>query len=323
MNRLRRTVLALPLAFSAMTAWAQADSFPTKPIRILVGYAAGSGADVVVRAMLPRLQEGLKQGVIVDNKPGAGGVLAVQELMRSAPDGHTLLLAAMPQLAILPAITKVPYVVERDLLPISQSVGTDLVLVSSPQKVPAATMQEFVSWSKRQSQLFFGTPGPGTVGHFGAYLLGDAVGTGVEPIHFKTTADQMSGLVNGDIHAQFFSYAAALPIVRTGKVKVLMTTSPARSPMFPDAPTPKEVGLPQLQFTSWYGYLAPAGTPAPVLERLQAEFVKSASAPEVKQKLEDAGLRVTATGREEFARIVRDDAARWGKVVAATGFRQD
>lgn len=320
MNFPRRSLLALSLAAAATGAWAQAD---TKPVRILVGYAAGSGADVVVRAMLPRLQETLRQTVVVDNKPGAGGILAIQELMRSAPDGHTLLLAAMPQLAILPAISKVPYVVERDLVPISQSVGTDLVLVTSQKKVPATTMQDFVAWARRQSQLFMGTPGPGTVGHFGAYLFGDAAGTKVEPIHFKTTADQMTGLVNGDIDAQFFSYGAALPIVRSGKVNVLMTTSPSRSTMFPDAPTPKEVGLPQLQFTSWYGYLAPAGTPAPVLERLQAAFVKSATSPEVKQKLEDAGLRVTATSREEFARIVREDAARWGRVVAATGFRQE
>jgi tripartite-type tricarboxylate transporter receptor subunit TctC len=303
--------------------WAQPDSFPSKPLRILVGYAPGSGADVVVRAMLPRLQETFRQGVIVENKPGAGGVLAVQELMRSAPDGHTLLLAAMPQLCILPAIAKVPYKVERDLVPVTQAVGTDLVLLINPQKVPAQSMQEFIAWARQQPQLFFGTPGPGTVGHFGAYLVADAARTKVEPIHFKTTADQMIGLVNGDIHAQFFSYAAALPIVRTGKVKVLMTTSPTRSSMFPDAPTPKEVDQPNLQFTSWYGFFAPTGTSAAVVDRLQTELVRVTTHPEVRQRLEDSGLRVTGTTRDEFARQIGEDATRWGKVVTATGFRQD
>jgi tripartite-type tricarboxylate transporter receptor subunit TctC len=162
----------------------------SRPLRILLCYTPGSGADVVVEAMLPRLKEAFRQGVVVENKPGAGGVLAVREVARSAPDGCTLLLAAIPQLAILPAISKVPYQAYRDLAPISQSVDTDLVLLSNPSKVPARSMQEFVAWGKTQPTLFFGTPGPGTVGHFGAYLIGDVVGVPVEPIHFRITADQ-------------------------------------------------------------------------------------------------------------------------------------
>ena len=318
--RLRLTLAALPLVLAFSAGAAQPD-FPSKPLRLLVGYAPASGADVVARVLGNKLEETFKQGVIVENKAGAGGVLAAQETMRAAPDGHTLMVAAMPQMTILPAIGKVPYNVERDFVPVSQVVGTDLVLVTHPDRVPSGSMQAFADWAKKQPSLFFGTPGPGTVGHFGAYFFSDAVKVKVEPVHFRTTGDQVSALLNGDIHAQFFSYAAALPLVKAGKLKALVTTSPTRSTMFADVPTSAEAGYPGMQFTSWYGVFAPAGTPPEIVEKLSAEIIKATKAPATRTRLEDAGLRVTATTREEFARLLKEDIARWGQVVKATGFK--
>jgi tripartite-type tricarboxylate transporter receptor subunit TctC len=305
----------------AVAASAADNDFPTKPIKLLVGYAPASGADVVARQVAAKLQESLKQPVVVENKPGAGGVIATQEVVRSTPDGYTLLLAAMPQIAILPIIEKVPYNVSKDLVPVSQVVVTELVLVTNPQKVPSATMADFVAWAKKQPSLFMGTPGPGTVGHFGASILGDAIKVKVEPVHFRTTGDQMSALLNGDIQAQFFSFPAAAAQVQAGKLKALLVTGPARSATFPDTPTSVEAGYPTLQFASWYGVLAPAGTPTAVLDKLNGEIAKLSRAADTRTKFEEQGMRVTGSSRDDFAKVIQGDVTRWGEVVKSSGFK--
>lgn len=317
--RLAATTLVIALGVPAVSA---EPGFPTKPVRLLVGYAPASGADVVARLVATKLQQGLKQAVVVENKPGAGGLIAAQETARAAPDGYTLMMGAMPQISIAPATNpKLPYDPVRDFAPVSQVVGTDLVLITNPQRVPSGSMQEFVAWGRKQPSLFFGTPGPGTVGHFGAYFLADAAKVTIEPVHFKSTGDAILAMFNGDVHAQFVPYAVAAPQVKAGKLRALLVTGPVRSAMFPDTPTSKEAGFPDIQFTSWYGVFAPANTPADVLDKLNAELVKVTADPEMRTKLEDAGLRVTGTSREDFAKVIRDDTARWGKVVKATGFK--
>lgn len=317
-NHLR--VLALILAIPGLASAAEIE-FPTKPVRLLVGYAPASGVDVAARIIASHLEQRFKHGVIVENKAGAGGVIATQEVARAQPDGHTLLVVAMPQMAILPSISKVTYNAEQDFAPVSQIVGTDLVLVINPERVPAANMAEFTTWSRKQSTLFFGTPGPGTVGHFGAYLFSESIGTKIEPIHFRSTGEQVTGLLNGDIHAEFFSYATALPLVKAGRLKAILATSPTRSSMFPDVPTAAEAGLPRMQFTSWYGVFAPAGTPSTVLNRLSQELVDASKSPSIRTKLEEAGLRITGLPRNEFSQILKDDIGRWGQVIKSTGFK--
>lgn len=319
-RQIRMPVLALLLSFSGLASASEAE-FPSKPVRLLVGYAAASGADVVARVIATHLEQHFKYGVIVENKAGAGGVIAAQEVARATPDGHTLLVAAMPQIAILPSISKVPYNAERDFAPVSQVVGTDLVLVVNPQRVPVTNMAEFAAWSRKQPSLFFGTPGPGTVGHFGAYLFADSIGTKIEPIHFRSTGEQVTGLLNGDIHAEFFSYAAAVPLVKAGRLKALLATSPTRSSMFPDVPTAQEAGFPRLQFTSWYGVFAPAKTPPAILNQLSNELLEASKSPRIRSKLEEAGLRVTGIPRVEFAQVIKDDISRWGQVIKSTGFK--
>lgn len=317
-NHLR--MLTLLLSIPALASAAEAE-FPTKPVRLLVGYGAASGVDVVARVIATHLEQRFKHGVVVENKAGAGGVIAAQEVARATPDGHTLLVAAMPQMAILPSISKVPYNAERDFAPVSQVVGTDLVLVVNPQRVPSANMAEFAAWSRKQSTLFFGTPGPGTVGHFGAYLFADSIHTKIEPIHFRSTGEQVTGLLNGDIHAEFFSYAAAVPLVKAGRLKALLATSPTRSSMFPDVPTAAEAGYPRMQFTSWYGVFAPAGTPPAILNQLSNELVEASKSPRIQSKLEEAGLRVTGVPRTDFAQVLKDDIAHWSQVIKSTGFK--
>ena len=299
-----------------------ADDFPVRPLRLVVGFAPGTGPDFVARVVANKLQETFKSGVIVDNKAGAAGFIAAQEVARAAPDGYTLLLGALAQLSIAPSTyTKLPYDPQKDYAPIAEVSSTDLVLIANPQKVAASSLSEFVAWAKGQKSLFLGTFGAGTVGHFGGDVFADAAKIRMDPVHFKTTGEAVTAILNGDVHVLLVTPSLAAPHVKAGKVRALAITGPTRSPMLPQVPTFKETGFPDVEFSAWFGILAPAKTPPAVLDKLNAEIVKAVRAPDTRAKLEEAGYRVTGTTRDEFAKSIRDDAARWAKVVKTTGFK--
>lgn len=307
------------------SAHAQSTAYPSKPVRIVVGFAAGTGPDIVARLLAQKLSEGWGNlGVIVDNKPGAGGLIAASEVARAAPDGYTLMLGETGQLSIAPSsYNKLPYDPQKDFAPVSQVVTSDFALLVNPQKVPARNVKDFVTWTQQQKGLFLATFGAGTPGHFGAFMFGDAVKLKPEPVHYKNTADALGGLFSGDVQGVFASMGLAAPNVKSGKLVALGTTGGIRSNALPDVPTIKEQGYPTLEFNSWFGIVAPGKTPPEVLSRLQADIIKAVQSPEGKAKLEDAGFRVTGTTREEFARIIAADTVTWGKAVAATGFKAD
>lgn len=307
------------------SAHAQSTAYPSKPVRIVVGFAAGTGPDIVARLLAQKLSEGWGNlGVIVDNKPGAGGLIAASEVARAAPDGYTLMLGETGQLSIAPSsYNKLPYDPQKDFAPVSQVVTSDFALLVNPQKVPARNVKDFVTWTQQQKGLFLATFGAGTPGHFGAFMFGDAVKLKPEPVHYKNTADALGGLFSGDVQGVFASMGLAAPNVKSGKLVALGTTGGVRSNALPDVPTIKEQGYPTLEFNSWFGIVAPGKTPPEILNRLQADIIKAVQSPEGKAKLEDAGFRVTGTTREEFARIIAADTVTWGKAVAATGFKAD
>ncbi len=323
----RHTLSALAaitcLTAAAPAAWAQA--YPAKPVRIIVGFAAGTGPDIVARQLaseLSKLWGG--QGVIVDNKPGAGGLIAAQEAARAAPDGYTLMLGETGQLSIAPSsYNKLPYDPAKDFIPVSQVVSSDFALLVNPQKVPSRNVKDFVEWTKTQKGLFMATFGAGTPGHFGAFMFGEAIKIKPEAVHYKSTADALGGLFGGDVQAVFASIGLAAPNVKGGKLVALGTTGPTRAGALPDVPTIKEQGFPTLEFTSWFGIVAPARTPADIVAKLNADIVKAVASPEGKAKLEELGFRVTGTSRDQFARIIAADTVTWGKAVAATGFKAD
>lgn len=294
-----------------------------KPLRLIVGYAPASGADLVARILSSRFEEIYPKGVIVENKAGAGGVIASKETATSTPDGYTLMLAAMPQMTILPYITKVPYEVRKDFLPVAQIVATDLILVSSKKNPEVHNFNDFKEWSKKKKALFFGTPGPGTVGHFAAYIYADTMQVEVEPVHYKSTGDQVTALQSGDIQAQFFSDAAALPLVKSGMAVPLISTSPVRSAFFPEVPTAREMGQKNLELESWYGIFAPAGTPENILQKISAGIQKISSNPEYQAKMQETGLRVTGKDYQEFKQILEKDTAKWTQVIKASGFKSN
>lgn len=324
-QRARRVLLAACAAAACLPMAAQAQgSYPQRPVRLIVGFPAGTGPDIVARLLAQKLSERWNnQGVIVDNKPGAGGLIAASEAARAAPDGYTLMLGETGQLSIAPSsYNKLPYN-PKDFVPVSHVVGADFALLVNPQKVPAKNVKEFVSWAKEQKQLFFATFGAGTPGHFGAYMFGDAVQIKPEPVHYKSTGDALGGLFGGDTHAVFASMGLATPNVKAGKLTALASTGPVRAAGLPDVPTMKEQGYPTLEFSSWFGIVAPAGTPAAIVEQLSKDVQEAVKSPDGKRKLEEAGFRVTGTNAEEFARIIAADTVTWGKAVAASGFKAD
>ena len=309
----------------ATGAQAQAADYPSKPVRIIVGFPAGTGPDIVARLLAQKLSEGWgNQGVIVDNKPGAGGLIAAGEAARAAPDGYTLMLGETGQLSIAPSsYNKLPYDPAKDFVAVSEVVTADFVLLVNPQKVPSRNVKDFVTWTQQQKGLFLATFGAGTPGHFGAYMFGDAVKLKPEPVHYKNTADALGGLFSGDVQGVFATVGLGAPQVKAGKLAALGTTGATRSPMMPDVSTIKEQGYANLEFSSWFGIVAPAKTPPEIVARLNADILKAVQSTEGKAKMEEAGFRVTGTSQQEFARIIAADTVTWGKAVAATGFKAD
>ena len=325
---LTRRMLGLCLAAAGLVsaAGAQAQtSYPNRPVRLIVGFPAGTGPDIVARILAQKLSEGWGNiGVIVDNKPGAGGLIAAGEAARATPDGYTLMLGETGQLSIAPSsYNKLPYDPVKDFVPVSQVVSADFVLLVNPLKVPAKNVKEFVSWTQQQKGLFMATFGAGTPGHFGAFMFGSAIKLKLEAIHYRTTADALGGLYSGDTQGVFASVGLAAPQVKAGKLVALGSTGATRTTALPDVPTIKEQGYDNLEFSSWFGVVAPAKVPADILAKLSADIQKAVKAPEGKTKLEDAGFRVTGTTQDEFARIIAADTLTWGKAVAATGFKAD
>jgi tripartite-type tricarboxylate transporter receptor subunit TctC len=321
----RLAAAALSVAALLAAAQAQAQAYPNRPVRIIVGFAAGTGPDIVARLLAQKLSEGWgNQGVIVDNKPGAGGLIAATEAARAAPDGYTLMLGETGQLSIAPSsYSKLAYDPAKDFVPVSQVVTSSFVLLVNPEKTKARTVREFVDAARTQKELFMATFGAGTPGHFGAYMFGDATKVKTEPVHYKSTADALGGMFSGDVRGVFASVGLAAPNVKSGKLAALASSGDTRSPTLPDVPTFKEQGYPQLVFNSWFGIVAPAKTPADIVAKLQADVMRAATSPEGKQKIEDAGFRVTGTNGAEFGRIIAADTVTWGKAVAATGFKAD
>lgn len=317
--------LGLTAALAASQATAQAAPFPNRPVRIIVGFPAGTGPDIVARLLAQKLSEGWGNlGVIVDNKPGAGGLIAANETVRAQPDGYTLMLGETGQLAIAPSsYSKLPYDPKKDFVPVSQVVTSNFMLVVNPAKVPAKNVKEFVDWTRQQKGLFMGTFGAGTPGHFGAYLFGDAIGIKPEPVHYKNTGDALAGLMSGDVSGAFASVGLATPNVKAGKLVALASSGEARSAGLPEVPTFREQGYPQLVFNSWFGIVAPAKTPPDIVARLEADIRKAMQSADGKSKMEDAGFGVTGTTAQEFARIIDSDTVTWGKAVKATGFKAD
>jgi tripartite-type tricarboxylate transporter receptor subunit TctC len=309
------TVFAAAVAALAQCAVAQ-GSYPTRPIAMVVGFAPGGGTDTVARIIAQKVGASVGQSVIVENKAGAGGNIATDHVARSAPDGYTILLGSVGSLAVAPhLIAKLPYDPLRDLAPITMAVEFANVLVVNPS-VPANTLAEFVKLAKdKPGTVTYGSSGIGGAGHLAGELLKLMAGIDIVHVPYKGGGPAIQGMLGGQISAIFATPVTAGPHITAGKVRAIATTGATRSAYLPDVPTIAESGYPGYEATNWYAYLAPAGTPKPVLERLHRELVQALKAPDVREQLDKQGIEAKPGTPEELTKYMERELATWGRVV--------
>ncbi|GAP37643.1 tripartite tricarboxylate transporter substrate-binding protein [Piscinibacter sakaiensis] len=325
----RRPVLlglgaAVGLALTGLAPVRAQPALP-QPLKLLVGFPPGTGPDVVARLLGQKLGELLKGQVAVDNRTGAGGQIAANAVAKAPADGGTLLLGEVGSIAIAPpAFSKLPYDPARELAVLSEVVRSDFLLVV-PTTSPAQSVADFVKAARAKAdRTNIATFGAGTPGHFGAEMFAEqAGGFKIEPIHYRATGDAVTAIVAGDVQGAFVSTALGVAQIKGGKMRALATTAAQRSPLLPDVPTFTEAGLPKVDFSAWFAVFVPAATPAAVQDLLATQVAAAVRAPEVRQKLVDAGFTVTGTSRAEAERMVRAEAPRWAAVVKASGFKGD
>ena len=317
--------LACAAALAASTAFAQ--TYPDRQVKLVVGFPPGSGPDVVARLVGQKLGDNLKQSLVVDNRAGAGGQIATQAVAKSPPDGYNLLLGEVGSIAIAPpAFSKLPYDPAKELQVVTEVVRADFLLVV-PASSPAHSVAEFVKAARAQGtgsdRVNMATFGAGTPGHFGAEMLAEQGGFKIEPIHYRATGDAVTAIVAGDVKGAFVSTALGAAQIKGGKMRALATTAASRSALLPEVPTFAEAGLPKVDFTAWFAFFVPAGTPAPIVELLNKQIVAAVQSPEVKGKLVEAGFTVSGTTRADAEKMVKAESLRWAGVVKATGFKGD
>ena len=312
--------LLLAAAAFAVTA-AAAQDYPTRPIRIIVPQSAGGSTDNVARLVGQRLSETLGQSVVVDNRPGSGSLNGTELAARATPDGYTLIVVAA-SLSISPAVRKkLPFDVEKDFAPITQLVDLPHFLVVHPS-VQATSVKELIALAKaKPGELNYASSGIATSTHMAAELFFYMTGTKMVHVPFKGGGPGIIAMIAGQCHVYFATFSTALPHVRAGKLRGLAVTSAKRSVAGPEIPTIAEAGVPGYAHSSWIGMLAPAKTPPPILKRLHAEAVKIVQTPEVKKLLLREGLESNGNTPQEVAADLKEEIAKWHKVVAAAGIQ--
>jgi tripartite-type tricarboxylate transporter receptor subunit TctC len=312
---IRRLAAALALML-AQAAFAQ--GYPSRSITMVVGFAPGGGTDTTARIVAKKLGESMGQTVIVENKAGAGGTVATNQVAKSTPDGYTILLGSVGSLAVAPyLIAKLPYDPLRDLAPITMAVEFPNVLVVQ-QSMPANTLAEFVQLAKASpGKIGYGSSGIGGIGHLAGALLAIVAEIDIVHVPYKGGGPAMQDLLGGQIPAMIATPPTALPHVKAGKIRALATTGAARAALMPDVPTVAESGYPGYEATNWYAYLAPAGTPQDVLARLNQELVQALRAPDVREQLDRQGMEAKPGTPEELTKYMERELATWGKVVKA------
>jgi tripartite-type tricarboxylate transporter receptor subunit TctC len=303
----------LPFVFLCADAFGQA--FPSKAVTMVVGFEPGGGTDTVARIVAKYLGDNLGQQVVVENRAGAGGNIAVDFVVKSAPDGYTLVLANVGALAVNPHLLKLAYDPLRDLAPISMAVVFPNVIVVKPD-LPVKTLAEFVKLAKEKpATITYGSSGIGGAGHLAGELL--AMMARIELVHvpYKGGGPAMTGLLGGQIDAYFATPVAALPHIRSGKARALAVTGAERSQSLPDVPTVAESGYPGYEAVNWYAYLAPAKTPRDIVMRLNTELNKVLRAPDVVEALHKQGVEPQPTSPEKLGSYVRREYETWGRVV--------
>ena len=299
---------------------ASAAAWPNRTIKLVVPFPPGGAADTVARVYADKLSEVLKQPVVIENKAGAGTAIAAEAVASADPDGYTLSLAPAGQLTILPHINKeIRYDPFKSFVPVSNLATVPYVLAASPD-TPVSTAKELIAAANKDpGKLTYSSCGPGTLCHLSGELFQSQTGTKLLHVPFKGSAPAVNALLGNVVNLSFDTLTVLAPQIRDGKIKGLLVTSRERSPQLPDVPTAAEAGVSDFAVDSWFGLVAPAGTPAEIIQRLNAEIVRIGAQPDVRDRLEAQGLRVTTSTPEGFADTIKADYGRWGKVIKDSG----
>ena len=323
----RRAAVALACAAaigSPLLAQAQND-YPNKPIRVIVPFPPGGASDTLGRMVAQHLQTAWGQTAIVENRPGAGGNIGAEAGAKAAPDGTTLTLAAAGFMAVNPSLyPKLAYDSATDFQPIALLVKAPLLMVVNPAKVQAQTARELIDLAKRSpGKITIGNGGTGTAQHLGGVSFALAAGIDVAHIPYKGSAPATNDLLGGVFDAQFDNLVTLVPFVKSGKLRALGVSSARRVAALPDVPTLAEAGLPGFEDGTWYGIVAPRGTPQPVVDKLNAELLKMLAQPETRDKLLAMGLEPAGNSPAEFGQLIRTDIAKYAKVIKAGNVKID
>ncbi len=326
MERVRKSVTIFVLAsicsLASNAAWS--DVYPNKPVRIVVPFAAGGTTDIVTRILGQKLTELWGQQVVVDNRGGAGGIIASELVARAPADGYTILMGTVSTHGInLSLYKKIPYDPIKDFAPITLVALTQSVLMLHPS-VPANSVKELIALAKaKPGQLNFGSAGFGGSQHLAGVLFGSLAGVKMNHVPYKGTAAALVDLMSGQVQFMFDTLPSAMPFVKGGKLRALAVTGLKRSSSLPDLPTVSEAGVPGFETTAWYGALVPTGTPQAVIRQLNTDFVRTVGIPDVQERIMANGAEPVANTPEQFAEFIRNQLRKWAKVVQDSGAKVD
>ena len=312
-------VLALAVAAPSLS-----QQYPARPVRFVVPFAAGGSVDTLARTIGPKLAEALGQQIVVDNRPGGNGDIGMLIVAKSAPDGYTLVLGYIANLAIAPSLyAKMPYDPIGDYAPVTQIATSPNVLTAHPS-VPAKSLQELIALAKsKPGSVNFASTGVASIGHLTGELLNNLAGMKMTHVPYKGGGQAIIDLVGGHVQVMFSGFSAAMPHIKSGKIRPLAVTGAVRSRALAEVPTIAEQGFPGVEATAWYGVLAPAGAPKPVVSRLHGEIVRILKLPDVVQRLDALGFERVGSTPAQFSDYIRSETRKWEKVVRASGAKPD
>jgi tripartite-type tricarboxylate transporter receptor subunit TctC len=319
-----RTLCSAAIALTALSgasAVAAADWAPTKPVRMIVGFPPGGATDLVARIIQPKMSAGYGRQVVIDNRPGANGVISNELLAHAEPDGHTIGFGHIGTLVISPTIQKVPYDVHKDFAPIGLVVSLQNIIVVNPS-VSAKTLNDYLALAKaKPGAMLYASSGSGSPGHLAAVLLESMTGVQMTHVPYKGGGPAITDLIAGHVPSFFAVISTAVPHVKSGKVRAIAVTGAKRAEALPDVPTVAESGIKGYAATNWYGMLAPAATPRPIIDRHNRELVAALKSPEVIQQLKDQGIDAAPTSPAEFAKFIQDEQKKWGPIIRKSNIR--
>jgi tripartite-type tricarboxylate transporter receptor subunit TctC len=324
-SKVSQVALAVVAASTAATVSAQSNApgYPNKPIHIIVTFTSGGAPDILGRLIGERLSTAWGQPVVVENKPGAGGNIGADYVAKAAPDGYNIVVGTVGTHSINGALySKMPYDMVKDFAPVTLLASTPNMLVVN-NSVPAKTLGEFIALGKKEGKMMFASSGSGTSIHVSGELFKTMTGIDMTHVPYKGRATALPDLLGGRVTMMFDNMPSSLPMVREGKLRALGVTSLKRSAAAPDIPTIAESGLPGFEAVSWFALFAPAGTPKPIVDKLQAEVSRIIKSPDISKRLNDIGLEPIGSTAEDLAAYQRSEIVKWAKVVRESGAKAD